>query len=107
MDEVKLYIKAVREGGGVITMAITMTTATAILRRADRNLLSDNWGPIDITTNWAKSLLYRMGFVKRRGSTAMKMTIVCFEAIKEQFILDVKAVMEMEDVPPVLVFNWD
>ncbi len=30
-----------------------------------------------------------------------------FEAVKEQFVLDVKAVVELEDVPPELVFNWD
>lgn len=60
--EVKHYIRAVREGGGVVTTAITMAAATAIVRRADRNLLSENGGPIDITVNWAKSLLYRMGF---------------------------------------------
>ena len=41
-DEVKHYIKAVREGGGVISTAITMAAATAIVRRADRNLLSEN-----------------------------------------------------------------
>ena len=67
-EQVKHYLKAVREGGGVITTAITMASATAIVRRADRNLLSEYGGPILITANWAKSLLYRMGFVKRRGS---------------------------------------
>ena len=30
-----------------------------------------------------------------------------FEAVKEQFILDIRAVVEMEDIPPELVFNWD
>ena len=55
--EVKHYIKAVREGGGAITTSITMAAATAIVRRADRNLLGDNGGPTDITVNRAKSLL--------------------------------------------------
>ena len=105
--EVKHYIKALHEGGGVITTAITRATATAILRRANRNLLSENGGPIDITVNWAKSLLYRMGFVKRRGSTAMKMTIENFETIKEQFLFNIQTVIDMEDVPVELVFNWD
>ena len=65
--EVKYYIQAVRQGGGVITAAINMAAATAIVRRADRNLLVENGGPISITTNWAKSLLYRLNCVKRRG----------------------------------------
>ena len=102
--EVKHYLTAVRKGGGVITTAITMASATAIVRRADRNLLSENGGPIAITANWAKSLLYRMNFVKRRGSTAMKMTPENFDNIKEQFIYDVKTVVDMEDIPPELVF---
>lgn len=63
-DEVKCYIRAVRERGGVITTSITMAAATAIVKRADRNLLAENGGPISITTNWAKSLLYRLNFVK-------------------------------------------
>ena len=64
-----------------------MASATAIVRRADRNLISENGGPLSITFNWVKSLLYRMGFVKRRGSTAMKMIVNNFESIKEQFVL--------------------
>ena len=103
----KHYIKAVREGGGVITTAIAMAAATAIVRRTDRNLLSENGGPIDITVNWAKSLLYRMGYVKRRGSTAMKITVANFETIKEQFLSDIQTIVEMENVPMELVFNWD
>ena len=35
------------------------------------------------------------------------MTVENFEAVKEQFLLDVTAVVEMEDIPPELVFNWD
>ncbi len=105
--QVKSYIRAVREHGGMITSSITMAAATAIVRRADRNLLAENGGPITITNNWAKSLLYRMNFVKRRGSSTAKLTVTNFEAIKEQFVIDVNAVIEMEDIPPELVFNWD
>ena len=35
------------------------------------------------------------------------MTVENFEAVKEQFLLDIKAVVEMEAVPPELIFNWD
>ena len=35
------------------------------------------------------------------------MTVEKFEAVKEQFILNIRAVVEMEDIPPELVFNWD
>lgn len=35
------------------------------------------------------------------------MTVKHFDAVKEQFCLDIKAVMEMEGVPPELVLNLD
>ena len=62
--QVQACIKALREDGGIVTSSITMATATAIVRKADRNLLGENGGPINITSNWLKSLLYRMNFVK-------------------------------------------
>ena len=68
-NEVNRYIQAVHEGGGMINTAITMVAATVIVRKADRNLLVENRGPITVTSNWAKSLLNRMNFVKRRGSS--------------------------------------
>ena len=43
-DDVKSYVKAVREAGGVITTSITIAAATAIVRQADRNLLFENGG---------------------------------------------------------------
>ena len=97
--EVKHYIRAVHEGGGVINAAITMAAATAIVKKADRNLLAENRGPITIASNWAKSLLYRINFVKRRGSSTAKMTVTNFEAVKEQFVLDVNAVVEIGTRP--------
>ena len=38
--QVKHYIQAVREGGGVINTAITMAAATVIVGKTDRNLLT-------------------------------------------------------------------
>lgn len=34
------------------------------------------------------------------------MTVDNFEPVKDQFVFDVQAVVEME-IPPELVFNWD
>ena len=68
--------------------------------------MSENVGPISITSNWAKSLLYKMNIVKRRGSSAAKITVSHYEELKEQFLLDIMAVIEMEEIPHSLVFNW-
>ena len=48
-----------------------------------------------------------MGFVKQSASTKAKVTVENFKAVKEQFLLDIKAVVEMEDIPFDLIVNWD
>ena len=48
-----------------------------------------------------------MGFVKRKASTKAKINIDDFEAVKEQFLFDVKVVVEMEEIPHDLIINWD
>ena len=83
--QVKHYIEVVHEGGEVINTAITIPTATAIVRKADRNFLTENGGPITVMSNWAKSIPYMMNFVKRRESSTAKMTVASFKAVKEQF----------------------
>ena len=84
--EVKLYIQAVREAGGVITTSITIAAAMAIVRRADRQLLSEDGDPITLTTNWVKSLLYRLNFVKRKGSSVAKIPVTNFQELKKQYL---------------------
>ena len=48
-----------------------------------------------------------MGFVKRRASTKAKISLPDFKRYKAQFIFDVKAVIEMEEIPSDLVISWD
>ena len=89
-------MRNVRKAGGIITSSIVVAAATAMVRKDDAKLLTENGGPLSITMNWAKSLLYRMQFVKRRGSTNKKILVHDFEV---QFLTDVTAVVQMEDIP--------
>ena len=73
----------------------------------DPTLLASNGGGVTLTKDWAKYLLCRMGFVKRRGSTKAKVAIEDFEAIKELYLLDIKNVVQMDEIPPDLIVNWD
>uniref|UniRef100_A0A1X7SRZ0 Uncharacterized protein n=1 Tax=Amphimedon queenslandica TaxID=400682 RepID=A0A1X7SRZ0_AMPQE len=85
---------------------MTAASATAIVRKTYRNLLAENGGPIVITTGWAKSVLYRLNFLKRRGSSAAKITFSNFE-LKQQYLFDFKSVVVMDEIPQKLIFNWD
>ena len=41
------------------------------------------------------------------ASSKSKVTPDNFTEIKVQFLIDVEAVIDMEEVPPSLVINWD
>ena len=105
--QVRAYLTCFRENGAVVNTAIAIGCAEGIVRSKDSNLLSCNGGHISLTKDWAKSLLRRMGYVKRRASTKAKVTVQDFEDVKAQFLLDIKAVAEMDEVPSELIINWD
>ena len=62
-----------------------MGTAVGLVSHKDANLLACNGGHLTITKPWAKSLLKRMGFVKRKAGTKAKVSIEDFQEQKEQF----------------------
>ena len=65
-----------RDNGAVVNTSIAIATATGAVHKRDKSLLKENGGSLEqmLMKNWAKSLLYRMGFVKRRGNTKAKVS---------------------------------
>ena len=106
-DQVKSYIKDLRGKGGNVDTTVVIACAEAIVNRVDKKLLKDNGGPIDLSKTWAKSLLQRIGYVKRKATTSAKVEPSHFEELKEQYLLDVKAAVEIIDIPMDLIMNWD
>lgn len=106
-EQVKSYIKDVREKGGGIDTTVLIASAEAMVKKVDKNLLKDYGGPIDLTPTWAKSLLHRIGYVKRKASTSAKVEPSNFEEMKEQYLLDIQAAVDIADIPMDLVLNWD
>ena len=41
-----------------------------------------------VTTNWAKSLLGRMGHAMRKACTKLKVDVAQFKALKVEFLLE-------------------
>ena len=105
--KVKSYVRAVREVGGPVTTTIVLSAGRAVVIHYDPQLLSINGGPLVLTATWAKSLLYRMCYVKRKGCIEKKIQVQDFEGIKAQFLTDIKAVVTLEDIPDQLILNWD
>ena len=107
--EVQTILRAMRDNGAVVNTSIAIATATGVVRKRDKSLLKENGDSLEqmLTKNWAKSLLCRMGFVKRRGNTKAKVPVEHFEVLKSQFLFDIKATVEMQEIPPKLIINWD
>ena len=106
---VQSYIKELHAKGAVVNTAIVMACAEGVVMHHDSNLLDINGEHITITNckDWAKSLLFRMGFVKRRVSTSAKLLPEDFDEWKEQFLYDAKVLVNYEEIPDSLVINWD
>ena len=70
-------------------------------------LLEDRRGPLSINKSWAKSFLYRMGFVKCKGTITFKVTPENFDSLKNTFLEKITTTLEFENILLDLVFNWD
>lgn len=64
-------------------------------------------GHIEITKHYARSLLRRMGFMKRKGTKAVKNLPSDFDEMKNEFINRVEKSKDDYSVPDSMIFNWD
>ena len=64
-----------RANGCPINTAIVIATGQGIVKDYDSNLLSENGGRLSLTKDWAKNLLKRMNYVKRRSSSTAKVSL--------------------------------
>ena len=54
-----------------------------------------------------KNVLHRMGFSKRRANSKAKILPQDFDLIKEQYLIDIKSIVCMKEIPDQLLINWD
>ena len=106
-DLVKDYVKQLREAGGVVSTDVVMAAARGIVISKNRALLKDYGGHISIEKSWARSLLIRMNFVKRKGSTAAKLPPADFAKVKGDYLERIKTTVFENHIVPQLVLNWD
>ena len=105
--QVQAYVNALRLNGGIVNTAIVIATGEGIVKDHDSNLLCENGGHIKLTKDRAKYLLQRMNFVKRCNTSTIKVSVENFDQLKAQFLFDIKSIVEMEEIPPYLIINWD
>ena len=106
--QLELYLRKVRQQGGVITASVVVAAARGILLTSDRSQLDEFGGHITLTRQWAYNFLKRMKFVRKKATTSKsKHKPTDFDALKKSFLEDVKSTVVMEEIPPELILNWD
>ena len=103
----QVYVWSLRRAGGIINTRVVVAAGKGIVEANDRSLLAENGGSLDLNQSWAKSLLIRMNFVKRKASTGQKIPPADLETIRAQFLDRVSAAVKTGSIPSHLVLNWD
>uniref|UniRef100_A0A8C4QAG2 DDE-1 domain-containing protein n=1 Tax=Eptatretus burgeri TaxID=7764 RepID=A0A8C4QAG2_EPTBU len=102
----KDWMKQVQLNGGVINRSIVMAVAEGILLKHDKTKLSQYGGTLQITEAWARSLLTRLGFGKRKGTKDVKKLPQDFPDIQAEFVKRVSDVVKEYKIPDDLIINW-
>ena len=101
------YILKLRERGCPVNTHLVIAATRGITQAMDRTRLVEYGGPATLSTSWAKSLLKRMNFTKRRASTKYSHPVDELEKEKEAFLSEILDTVGLNDIPPELIFNWD
>ena len=101
--QVREYVRFLRRTGSAVDTSVVIATGEGVLESIDANLLQT----LMLTKGWAKSLLTRMGMVKRKVSSKAKVDVERFDIVKQAFFLDIKNVVCLDEIPPKLIINWD
>jgi hypothetical protein len=104
---VQQYIRKLHEAGGVANSTIIIAAAKGIVKSDSPTLLNEAGGSIEITSAWAKSLLVRMNFVRRKGTKATRKLPEDFENIRINFVERVKTAVHSNTVSLELFVNFD
>ena len=78
-----------------------------MVKRRQPSLLECNGRYVTLKKSWAKYLLGKINYVKRQATTKHKVTVSNFEQAKQEFLINIKAVVTFEKIPNDLIINWD
>ena len=105
--KVKAYLLSLCSCGAVLNKVITLTCAKGIVMNEDASSLDVSGGHISLTKHWVKNFLRRIGFIKRKGTPKARVGIENFKLLKEQLLFDIKCIVDIREIPPTLIINWD
>ena len=96
--QLQLYLKKIREQGGVITTSVVVAAARGIVMAGNCSQLAEFGGHVTLSRCWVYHLLM---FVRRKATTLKnKYKPTDFDEVKETFLNDVVSVVTMDKIPP-------
>ena len=86
-QQVRDYISYLGTEGAIINTHVVIRISKGIVMGKDSNWLACNGGCTVLTKVWARNVLRRMGMVKQRADTKVKVTVEEFDETKKLFLL--------------------
>lgn len=107
--EVWRYLQRLRENGTSISTTLVLAAAEGCLLGRDRTVLVEYGVHVSLTMDWARSLLIRIGYVKRKATTKAntKLQEDEFLRLKTSFLQEIVAIVRSHKIPLELVINRD
>ena len=104
---VQEYVCMLHISGGVINAPLVLAAARGLIIARNCALLVDYGGGLNPDKPWAKSLLRRLGFVKRKASTSARVHVQDFNSIKKSFQHRIVTAVKTHSIPQALIINLD
>ena len=98
-EKLQEMIHSLRERQTAISSTVVAGLGQGLLLKHNKTLLNEYGGPLELNKSWAHSVLRQMGFTKRRATSKSKLTVDNFGEVKEQYLIDIRSVMKMENIP--------
>ncbi len=93
--EVQDFIRTQRSIGVIVTRSTVIAIGKDVVMRHNKFLLSEFGGHISLTSHWAESILHRMKFGKRKGSTKVCVLGDTLDLVKQIFLNDIQTKVVM------------
>ena len=106
-DDVKAYIRGIRQAGGAVSSKVVLAGTRGLLQNKNPPILAEHGGHVTLDKTWARSLLNRMGFTKRKGTKGVKTRPDDFAEVGGKFWRRIGRRVRQHEIPDELIINWD
>ena len=102
---VQEYVLKLREYRCPVDIYLVVAAGEGITKAMVRLSIAEPGRPTKLTKSWAKSLLKRMNFTKRKVSTKYSHPAQELDEERRVFLSEVLDTGVLNDIPPELIFN--